>query len=248
MASTPVEAMVGLTGLTLTLQLFPRGVDTIANGAGDAMTEQTNRKGCYRATVTEAITGVHEAYIYEGADLIFTGAVYLLDTTDVFSIGELADIPVSDIGGSVYDAAHDFSRGDSTDQHRVLWYKNGAKQTTVTSPTLSVKDDAGNVLFAPTAMTDLGSGDLRYDATGAERMTIGLSYKALLSATIDGATRTYDVPISRDAIVETFIERIATTVIGNVTGAGTGTEVFVYSGVTATVSVNDDGDRTVVFS
>ena len=42
--------------------------------------------------------------------------------------------------------------------------------------------------------------------------------------------------------------RIAAICIGDVTGAGTGTEVFEYGGVTATVSADSDGNRTIVWS
>jgi hypothetical protein len=107
MASTPVEIIHGITGLTLTLKLYPRGSDTIANGAGDSMTEQTNRKGVYRATVTEALTGLHEAYAVDGSgNVLFTGFVRLQDTTDVFTVGDLSslnDVPDAAVGEVTID-------------------------------------------------------------------------------------------------------------------------------------------------
>jgi hypothetical protein len=91
MAATPVEVLVGVSGLTLTLKLYPRGVDNIANGAGgDVMTEATNRLGCYRATVDEALNGTYEAYVFSGTSLIYVGLVTLVDNTAVHTVGEFA--------------------------------------------------------------------------------------------------------------------------------------------------------------
>jgi hypothetical protein len=50
-----------------------------------------------------------------------------------------------------------------------------------------------------------------------------------------------------DAITaNTLVKRILPAVAGTVTGAGTGTEVFVYGGVTMTVTVDVNGNRSVV--
>jgi hypothetical protein len=48
--------------------------------------------------------------------------------------------------------------------------------------------------------------------------------------------------------LDTLADRIAVLCIGNVTGAGTGTEVFTYGSVTGTVTVDSSGNRTIVFS
>ena len=45
-----------------------------------------------------------------------------------------------------------------------------------------------------------------------------------------------------------IIERIAAIAIGNVSGARTGTEVFAYGSVSATVTCDSDGNRSIVFS
>src|SRR5690606_2289016 len=82
MASTPVEISY-TSGLALTLELYPLGSDTIANGSGDSLTEATNRKGLYVATVTEALTGWHHAIVFHGSTPVAEGYIYLTDTTDV---------------------------------------------------------------------------------------------------------------------------------------------------------------------
>ena len=46
MANTPVELRAP-TALSLTLELYPYGSDTLANSGADTLTEQTNRKGLY---------------------------------------------------------------------------------------------------------------------------------------------------------------------------------------------------------
>lgn len=97
MPAISVEVLIGVSGLSdLTLKLFPRGNDAPANGAGDPLTEQTNRRGCYRAIVEEPLEGVHEAYVLDAdSNILFTGAVLLTGAADVHTVGELGDVPVS---------------------------------------------------------------------------------------------------------------------------------------------------------
>lgn len=96
-AAISVEVLIGVTGLSgLTLKLFPRGNDTPANGAGDLMNEQANRKGCYRAVVEEPLEGVHEAYVLDAeGNVLFTGAVELSEEPTIYTVGELGDVAVS---------------------------------------------------------------------------------------------------------------------------------------------------------
>jgi hypothetical protein len=90
MASTPVEFKAP-SGLTLTLKLYPYGSDTIANGAGgDSCTERTNCKGIYTATVTEAITGLHDALVVDGSsNVIANYSVHMLDDTNIHRCGDV---------------------------------------------------------------------------------------------------------------------------------------------------------------
>lgn len=108
MASTPVEARVGIDGLTgLKLKLYARGSDTLANSVGgDTLTEQTNRVGTYRATVTEALAGTYEAYVLNGdGDVIYTGVVDLVDDTSVYTIGEWVQGVTATVDIGAADAA-----------------------------------------------------------------------------------------------------------------------------------------------
>jgi hypothetical protein len=67
MANTIVQATAA-DGGTYTLKLYAVNGDTLVNGSGDALTERTNNKGTYTATVTEALTGVHEVRVTDASD------------------------------------------------------------------------------------------------------------------------------------------------------------------------------------
>ncbi len=83
MATTPVE-FEAPSGMTLTVELYPYGSDTIANTGGDTATEATNRKGLYSASITESTSGWHTLHILDGSsNLIGTYAVYMEDDTDI---------------------------------------------------------------------------------------------------------------------------------------------------------------------
>lgn len=66
-------------GLTLTVELYPQGSDTIANGAGDSLTEATNRKGLYTAAIAETLSGWHTAHVKLSGTVIAAGDVYMID-------------------------------------------------------------------------------------------------------------------------------------------------------------------------
>lgn len=94
--------------------------------------------------------------------------------------------------------------GGTTDRYVACWFKNGAPYTIgggITSPQIQViKAADGTDLIAATAMTEIGTTELyRYDATGASRTTSGVAYAAKITATIDGATRTWYQPVGRDS-------------------------------------------------
>jgi len=67
------------TGLTLTVELYPHGSDTIANTGGDSLTEATNRKGLYTATVAETLSGWHTAHAKLSGTVISAGDVNMVD-------------------------------------------------------------------------------------------------------------------------------------------------------------------------
>ncbi len=116
MASTPIHFFAP-KGLTLKLELYPLGSDTIANTAGgDTCTEASNAHGSYTAPVTEAITGIHRAVVVDGSDNLignFFVKIVADDTTTYYCDESLAAVkalpnaepdaagglPISDAGG-----------------------------------------------------------------------------------------------------------------------------------------------------
>lgn len=117
-----------------------------------------------------------------------------------------SDVPFAQgtIYVDTYDADIDFRRDQSntTDEYRVQWFKNAAPVTSgVTSPTIQVVTASTGVdLIASTAMTAVAAGLLKYDATGASRQTLGEAVKVVVTATIDGATRTFTKILGRDSV------------------------------------------------
>lgn len=87
------------------------------------------------------------------------------------------------------------------DEYTVRWYKNGARVTTgITSPQIQVVKRAdGTDLIAATSMTQIGSGGAyKYDEA-TNRLTAGEAAEAIVTATIDGATRTFSAMVGRDS-------------------------------------------------
>lgn len=89
---------------------------------------------------------------------------------------------------------------NSADRYVIIWFKNAQPITNgITSPTIQVFDSNGTDLIVSTAMSQIGStGTYKYVASGVERITSGVAYIALARATIEGATRSWYMPVSRD--------------------------------------------------
>jgi hypothetical protein len=88
-----------LTGLSLTLQLYPLGSGVLANTGGDVCTETAN--GNFNATVGESLTGVHHAtyvltstgaVLYEGLANMSEDPAYVDSTTQLI---EDLDVDIS---------------------------------------------------------------------------------------------------------------------------------------------------------
>lgn len=87
MATQTVE-FVAPTGLTLTTELFSAGSDTLVQAAS-ATTEQTNRKGLYRATFTDAAAGLYKLIARVGSTPVATWWVDLTLATATFQTYEM---------------------------------------------------------------------------------------------------------------------------------------------------------------
>ncbi|HRS28491.1 MAG TPA: hypothetical protein P5255_09515 [Phycisphaerae bacterium] len=85
------------------------------------------------------------------------------------------------------------------DRWSVLWYRDGVLLTTgVSDAALTVqRATTGAPLLNGVSLTDIGGGHLLY-SEDTDRIDLGTPYIATVSATIDGATRTWSKPIGRD--------------------------------------------------
>lgn len=96
MATQTVEFQAP-TGLTLTAKLFAEGSDTVAYTAS-AVTEQTNRKGIYRATFSSVSADDYQLIALDGTVPVAIWWAYVEDTATTFITGER----VGYLNGSIY--------------------------------------------------------------------------------------------------------------------------------------------------
>lgn len=88
-----------------------------------------------------------------------------------------------------------------TDRYAVGFFKNGAPVTSgITVPTLTVyqMNVAGTVLVNGKTLLQAGSTGLYYYDTTTELSTAGVGYQSLVTATIDGSSRSMTQPVGRD--------------------------------------------------
>lgn len=113
-------------------------------------------------------------------------------------------IPDVSLYQDYYHADIHFTRdqANTQDEYTATWFKNGVRvAASITSPTIQVVKRAdGTDLIASTAMTEVGSTETyKYDATGAERQTVGEAVLVIVAATIDGGSRSFSRLIGRDS-------------------------------------------------
>lgn len=101
-----------------------------------------------------------------------------------------------------YWAEIEYRRDESNaqDEYAVTWFRDSNVQlaAAVGSPTIEVEKMDGTTLVASTAMTEVGSfGTCKYTES-TNRQTVGESYKVVVTASIDGATRTHVQTVGRD--------------------------------------------------
>jgi len=88
MASTIFQAAVQVGLPSVTVELFADGSDSIANGSGDSMAEEVNRRGLYLATVTEPLIGTFYCVVRSNSTVVATGWVYLQDDSNTYCMVE----------------------------------------------------------------------------------------------------------------------------------------------------------------
>jgi hypothetical protein len=165
-----------------------------------------------------------EAFVL--TDIVSAGSVGLYLATADSAAQKLNTAMVKD--GSVYDfTAASLDRVVSPTADAVL----GRSINTYTDPPTTVND----FLSAIKAGTIGNSLTLGVAGAGLTAVPWNTAWEAKVQSECD------------DAITaNTLVKRIMPALAGTVTGAGTGTEVFVYGGVTMTVTVDVNGNRSVV--
>lgn len=89
---------------------------------------------------------------------------------------------------------------NTKDRYVTVWFKNSEPIFSgITSPTIQViKESDGSDLVASTSMSQIASTGIYKYEEGTNRVSNGASYVAKVQATIDGSTRTWAQPVSRD--------------------------------------------------
>lgn len=188
MANTIVE-LLSPAGLTLTLELFPEGSDTIANGAGDTLTEATNRDGLYTATVTEALAGYYYAKIIDGSsNLISAGWVKLADDTNTYTVGER----VVAIEGTnrQFDDLNDVAATDIVSAGAITTSGGAVSNVTTVATTTTNTDMRGTDSAFLSASAPANFGDLAITVTTGQ-VTVGTNADKT-GYSISGTKTTFD--------------------------------------------------------
>ena len=105
---------------------------------------------------------------------------------------------------NIYTAEGKYTRdqGNTQDRYTVQWLKNGiiVADTAISDAKITVDKDDGTRIINNQDMTERATPDIVvYTASAAERLTVGEGGRALFQATIDGATRSWPLTISRDS-------------------------------------------------
>jgi hypothetical protein len=125
----------------------------------------------YIAATVDGVTG-GIAYGFRAAPSIYTAKVWMFD---------------DDSG--------------ARDRYVAVWYKDGVPVVAgITTPLIQViKLADGTDLVASTAMSEAGTTEMYYYNEATNRMVDGAAYMVKITATIDGAARTWYQPCGRDS-------------------------------------------------
>lgn len=204
MATTPV-AFIAPPGLTLTGFLFTPDSDTLVNTGGDSATEESNRTGFYMMSVTEAAEGIHILFIKDSSsNLIATYFADMVDSTVQVTAKEYAIVDgIMDVYHADIDVAFNDGAATPKDEYTISWFKNGVPITSgITVPTVQVVQQSNAAdLVASSTPTQVGSTGVYKHTETANRMAAGSAYIVVVTATIDGATRTWRENEGRDNVV-----------------------------------------------
>jgi len=180
-------------------------VDTVVDGiAAQTVKMQFDDDDCLRANAEKIVGYAPKGNIDIPNDQFTFWAIPSNGTTTFTPFQTGAEVTLAD-SEDVYPADVSLTIDDtnSKDEYTVQWFRNGTPVTSgVTVPTLqAIKRADGTDLIGVSAMTQIGStGSYKYDALTTERATAGEAVVIVVSATINGATRTWRKVVTRDEI------------------------------------------------
>lgn len=186
---TPVFQMLSNANGAL-LAGLGAGVTTVISKDGAAFAATTNAaseisNGYYKVVLTATEMDAQEVVVKCTATGALATTVRIITDPDIYT----AKVTLTD------------DNTGTNDRYVAVWFKNGVPiGSGITSPTIQVvKASDGSDLVASTAMTQIGTtGAYRYNE-GTNRVVDGAAYFAKITASIDGSTRSWEQPVSRDS-------------------------------------------------
>lgn len=104
--------------------------------------------------------------------------------------------------GDTYQAKVSLTDDDANaaDRYVVAWFKNGQPIVAgITNAKIEVYDADDVELIALTALAQIGATGVYVHVETVDRVASGAAYVAYVEATIDGSSRTWNQPVSRDS-------------------------------------------------
>lgn len=239
MATATIEVTLsGLTGFTLTCDLYPRGSDTAAV-SGLALTEATNRKCTYTTTTTAGLTGWYLCVVKEGTTVRGTGMVLMSDDTSVHIVSE--GDPATSTGTGPYTVVVKVTDGTNPLQNAVVrltlnpgnYYTgtgtdvNGLETFNIGAGTYTVAISCGGYTFA---------GDT-YEVTGdtADPVEFAMTIKAAPAPSDPSLSTGSLTVLGTDGLPEQGVEIYVRY------KSGSGDAGFAYSSSITTLTSDVDG-------
>lgn len=177
------------------------GLSALPNAAAEAAGGLYTR-GTGAGQVNQPANGMIDSNVVRNAGTAITAASGIQEVK-VASVAAnaIADAAVAADMDSYAAKIWVIKESTTTDHYAVRWFKNGTPITSgITSPTIQViKGSDGTDLIASTALTEIGSTHRFKKDESTNKMVAGAIYFAVVSATIDGATRTWDQQVGRDS-------------------------------------------------
>lgn len=177
------------------------GLTALPNAAAEAVGGLYTR-GTGAGQVNQPANGMIDANVVRNAGTAITAASGIQEVK-VASVAAnaITDAAVSTDMDSYTAKIWVIKEGTTADHYAVRWFKNGVPITSgITGPTIQViKGSDGTDLIASTALTEIGSTHRFKKDESTNKMVAGAIYFAVVSATIDGSTRTFDQQVGRDS-------------------------------------------------